>query len=416
MSNDLTVTPLPASGLARLGALVRLTYEEARRDGIPIVSGSLAFVTILSLVPLLAVFAFLGTRAFERYEEQLLQLLQQVLPYPEERLLRMLDQFVTQAEEVQGIGAVFFLVTVLMAFNQVEAVINRIWNVDQKRPLRDRLLSFTLLLFWGPLLVGATLSGLVYLRQVPQLEPLLANPLWLALQPAIVLVGLSMLYWMVPFATVRFRSALLGAFTATLMLEALRYGMRLYIANFASLSLVYGSFGFALLFMVSIELAWLAVLAGAELTYVHQHLPTLARMSQRRTPIPGAWLALLAISKLADFLQQGEPLVSFDALETHLETPVTTLRRALSPLLDNGLVQETQHGLVIARPLSKIRVHEILDFYEDPRRQLLSTVSPALAERLENLRQQLVGQRTKTLRGLTLEALIEQARAREETT
>ena len=401
---------LGTRGLHRAGLFLRLTLHKAHRDAIGLTSGALAFVTVLSLVPLLAAFSFLGARFFSQYQEQLLRVLVQILPYSEDALVSIINEFLRQAEQVQGLGALFFIISTLAAFSQVEEAINRIWEVRRQRPLRERLLSFTLLLFWGPLLISASFSVLLYLRQRTGLESLLATPWWLAVvTPAILLLGLTMLYWLVPYAPVRFRSALFGGFVATTLLECLRHGFRVYIENVNSLNLVYGGFAFALLFMISIQGAWLAVLAGSELAYTSQHFTVMARMWRQTAPISGPWLGLIALTKLADRLQQGEPVVAVESLAQRLKVPIDPLRGSLAPLFEAGLVQETSLGLVLARPIHQLPVMEVLQCYEPLRHQLLTAVSHRLSTELERLRERLEQARADTLGGLHIAQLLEAA-------
>ena len=69
---------------------LRLATGKAFQDGIALTASALAFVTLLSLIPLLAVFSFIGARAFQAYQEQALDVLVQVLPYSESALRQMI--------------------------------------------------------------------------------------------------------------------------------------------------------------------------------------------------------------------------------------------------------------------------------------------------------------------------------------
>jgi len=61
----------PPAPLARLLArFFGLTLRQAHEDGIFLTASALAFVTILSLIPLLAAFSFVGARVFNRYQQR----------------------------------------------------------------------------------------------------------------------------------------------------------------------------------------------------------------------------------------------------------------------------------------------------------------------------------------------------------
>lgn len=357
---------------------VRLAARRAQQDGIGLIASALAFVSILSLVPLLASFSFIGARGFTEYRQQILDLLVQVLPYSEAALQRMINDLMLQAGKVQGLGVVFFVVGALTAFSTVERTINRTWALPRRRPLRVRLLSFTLLLFWGPLLIGSAFSAAASLRQRPGLGLMLDATGIIGMLPvAALLVGLTMLYWMVPYTKVGFRNALLGGAMATLLLETLRRGFSLYIEYFPGFNLVYGSVAFVFLFMISVQIAWAIVLFGNVLAYVAQHFEALS--SQRRgVRLTGPWLALAALTLLARELDRGRPIVPMAQLAARLRLTPAELRPVLGPLRRRRLLQITEgeeEGYLLARPPRRIRVSEIFDCY-DPRRLRLRDLDP----------------------------------------
>ncbi|MDY7093504.1 MAG: YihY/virulence factor BrkB family protein [Acidobacteriota bacterium] len=359
--------------------LFRLAAEKAQKDGLGLIASALAFVSILSLVPLLAAFSFIGARAFRSYQEQVLDLLVQLLPYSEVALRQMLNELVLQAGRVQGLGLLFFLVGALTAFTTVERTINRTWTLPHRRPFRQRLFSFTLLLFWGPLLIGAAFSAAAVLRQRAGLSSMLnATGIIGLLPPAAILVGLTMLYWLVPYTRVGFRNALLGGTVATLLLELLRQGFSLYIRYFPGFNLVYGSVAFVFLFLVSMQLAWGIILAGNVLAYTAQHFPALAYMHRRGPRLAGPWLAMALLTLLARELDRGKPIVPLASLAARLRLSPAELRPVLGPLLRRRLLLATgreDEGYLLARPPRRIRIYEIFDCY-DPRRLSRRELAP----------------------------------------
>lgn len=391
---------------------LRLASNKAHHDGIGLTGSALAFVTLLSLIPLLAAFSFIGARAFQAYQEQALDLLVQVLPYSETALRQMINDLVLQAGKVQGFGAVFFLLGTLTAFATVERAVNRTWTLPHHRPLRVRLLSFTLLIFWGPLLIGTAFSVTASLRDRPALDSILdATGVIGLLPPAGLLVGLTMLYWMVPFTKVRFRNAFLGGATATLLLELLRRGFSLYVELFPGFNLLYGSLTFVVLFMVSIQAAWMIVLAGNVLAYTAQHFEALAASHRRRSRLRGPWLAIAALVVLAQRLDRGHPIVPLAALGDRLLLPLSELRRALRPLRNRGLLQTTggeDESYLLARAPRHILLRDVFDCF-DPRS--LKADKRGFPPALEDLRQRVITARADALDDLSLADLADEVSA-----
>ncbi|MES1244435.1 MAG: YhjD/YihY/BrkB family envelope integrity protein, partial [Acidobacteriota bacterium] len=218
------------SFLLQLARYVSLTLHQAHEDSVLLFASALAFVTVVSLVPLLTAFSFIGARVFHQYPQRTLEVFVQILPYSEETIVEKMGEFLDQAETLHGFGLAVFLTTALLGFATVEEAINRIWNVSRTRPFRVRLLSFLLLLFWGPVLIGVTFSSLIALRQSPALRRLFEESFLLNLLPmAAAIVGLTTLYWLVPYTPVRLRNALTGGLLAAILLEMLRVGFGTYI-------------------------------------------------------------------------------------------------------------------------------------------------------------------------------------------
>ena len=276
------------SRLARLGKFIVLTLRKSGRDGIALHSSALAFSTVFSIIPLLAAFLFVGGHVFQEYRPQVIGILKQILPYTEDRLLAQISDFLSQAEHLRGIGLAGFLVVALITFASIESTLNRIWNITAGRALRTRLYSFFMLLFWGPLLIGAAYSVLAVLRRQTAFERLWENSLpFMAIPFLVTAFGLTMLYWAVPNTAVRFRPALIGGVTAALLIEVLRFGFKLYLRFAPNLSLVYGGFALALFFMLSIDAAWLIVLLGSEISYTSQHFAAICRGGGAHRPLEG---------------------------------------------------------------------------------------------------------------------------------
>ena len=161
-----------------------MTYE----DGVLLTASALAFVTVLSLIPLLTALSFVGARVFSQYPQRSLEIFVQILPYSDKSLVDAIAEFLDQAETIHGVGVIAFFVTTLYLFATVEETFNKIWNVSRRRPIRARLISFILLIFWGPLLIGATFSSLIMLRQSPAFRRLFQESFLLNVLPFVATV------------------------------------------------------------------------------------------------------------------------------------------------------------------------------------------------------------------------------------
>jgi membrane protein len=396
------------SFLGKLARYIHLTLSQSYEDAVLLTASALAFVTVLSLIPLLSAFSFVGARVFSQYSQRSLEVFVQVLPYSDESVVETIAEFLDHAETIHGFGVAVFFATTLMLFSTVEETLNKIWNVSLRRPLRARLVSFALLLFWGPLLIGATFSSLIALRQTPALRRLFQESLLLNLLPFVAaVVGLTVLYWRVPYTTVRLRNALAGGLMAGILLELLRQGFASYVDLFRNLNVVYGSFAFALLFMMSIELTWIIILFGGEAAYTAQHFSLLARGLHRHPPVQASWVGLAALALIARRFNRGESDLSREALADRMSLSTGEVERILRPLAAVGFLKvRGDHGYALAANPEGIRVEEVLAAYDHRASRGAALVGGEIAERLEELIGRLGEGRRAALDGMTVGDLL----------
>ncbi len=377
-----------------------LAVRKARADDLTQKSAALAFSTMVSLIPLLAAFSFLGARWFGDNQPLAVDVLTRILPYSQETIIVRIQEFLDHAQSIRGLGFLLFMVTSLTVFSLVEGTVNRIWNVSDRRPFRSRLLSFTLVLFWGPLVIGATYTSLFFLRQQPILS---RGPLALPadfIPFVMTLLGLTMLYWLVPFTRVRFSSACAGGLTAALLLEGLRQGFGLYVDQIRSFSIIYGSFGLALLFMVSIQLAWWIVLLGSEVAYCLQNYEFMSRDRRAAGPAEGSWIALAALAFVTHRFRHGDPITPHEMLAESLQLDTNELHKVLGPLLEEGILKEAggdPEGYLLGEDPHDLRIARVFALYEGLQWQLLAPLPDRLAEGLEHLRAELRAERNRVL-------------------
>ena len=396
--------------LATARTFLRLVLKKSADDGIPQRAAALAFVTILSLIPLLAAFSFVAAQLLERYRERVLALLTGILPFSENVLVTNIQHFVEQAESLKEIGFLTFILVGLAAFGAIEEAINRIWQVSSRRSLRAKLVSFTLLVFWGPLVIGASYSFMLVLRQRPGFDVLFEESLLVRAVPFLIsLLGLTMLYWQVPFTRVRFTAALLGGATAAVLLEVLRNAFSIYVERMQVTYVVYGGFALAIFFMIAVQLAWWAVLMGTEIAYVAQHFRALTETRGKDARFREPWLGLAALAVLLGGLRDGRPVTELDRLAAAFGAAPEAIREALEPLIAQGLVVETSgepSGFVLARDPHALTLEQALGAYERPAEELLAGLPEPLRENLQTLMARLRDNRATTLAGRSIVQLL----------
>jgi len=259
--------------LISLIALVRGVIARLSGVGLARTAASLAYTTLLGLVPLFTV-AFAYVARFPLFEptQQALEsfLLRFFLPGSGRVIHQYLTEFTAKSAELKGIGTVFVILTVFLLVWQIESEINAIWGVRAPRSVLRRTLIILVGLTAGPAFIGATVYFISWLiDESVALVPVRSQTLALFVQPvalAVETLVFTLMYWLVPAQLVRFRLAFFGGLLAGIAFEVAKYGFRFYITHYQTYQAIYGALATLPLFLLWIYLSWIIVLVGAALT------------------------------------------------------------------------------------------------------------------------------------------------------
>lgn len=254
--------------------VLKYALQRAEEKKLAQVAASLTYTTVLSLVPLLAVVLSLFT-AFPLFAEFRVALetflAGSVMPaVVAENVMSYLNQFAAKASGLTAIGSLVLIVTSVMLFRTIDEAFNDIWQVETRRPLRQRVLVYWALLSLGPILVGASLWALSLLAReslgmIGEISA--AANVSLSFLPLLLTgTGFSIMYLTVPNRNVRWKDALIGGFCTAVILEILRVGIAYYLSRFPSYTIIYGAFATIPIFLLWVYLSWLVILLGATIT------------------------------------------------------------------------------------------------------------------------------------------------------
>jgi membrane protein len=262
--------------LARLRAFVSFLQRLLRRVtgvGIARTAASLAFTTLLGLVPLFTVaFAYVARfPLFERSQDALESfLLRYFLPGSGAVVRSYLAEFVAKSSELKGVGTFFVILTALLLVIQVDHEINAIWGVRAERSLARRVFVYALGLTAGPALIGAAIYFTSWvIEHAIATTSLGVEALSVLSEPVALLIDamvFTLIYALIPAHRVPFKLALAGGALAAVAFETAKHGFRFYITQFPTYQLVYGTLAVLPLFLVWIYVSWIIVLVGAAVT------------------------------------------------------------------------------------------------------------------------------------------------------
>jgi membrane protein len=346
-------------------------------------AASLAYTTLLSLIPLLVAFTQILQKYFRNifpnYQSQIDNVLNVVIPYQSPQLTYHLAKFAENASAASTLGAITFLFISFRLFLAVEATINEIWKVRSARGYRQKIIAFTMLFFWGPLLMGLSFTTTNTLEKNRYLRVLFKQDVIFLIMPVIVLfAAFAMLFWLVPSAKVRFSAAAVGALVTTVLFTLVRYGFGIYADHLfkGRFNLIYGTVGLALIFLIAIEIMWLVILLGVEISFVFQNLYGLLRASEQQIadePRYDVYFALRALIEVARRFDTREDAPSSYRLAEQFGATDAQMARILRRLEEAQVLKQVGGewtGYVPGCDPDRITVEEVVQQMEGGHREV----------------------------------------------
>lgn len=265
-----------------LGRLAFLVVRGYRENQLQMRATALAYTTLLSLVPFLAV-TFSLFKAFGGLGKAMAPIknfiLSNLATGTGHEVVRTLDRFIEnfRSGAVGLIGFLLLVVSVVSVLATIEKFFNDIWGVRQSRSFARRFTSYWTFVTIGPILLGISLTVTGALQSSKLVNQILllsgAEKFLISKIPWLTTWALfSALYLMMPNTKVKVRAAVIGGIIGGTLWEVAKYGYTLYATRVVSHSKVYGSLGMIPIFLVWIYYTWLVVLIGAQLTCAIQNV------------------------------------------------------------------------------------------------------------------------------------------------
>ncbi|BED87722.1 MULTISPECIES: virulence factor BrkB family protein [unclassified Pseudoalteromonas] len=242
-------------------------------DQITVNAGYLAYVTLLSLVPLIAVGVAIFS-AFPGFESTRIAiesfLFTNFVPTSSDVIKEHISSFAGNANQMTAVGIGFLAAIALLLIRNVDATLNRIWRIKKKRPMMISFAVYWMVLSLGPVLLGASIGVTSYIVSLVSFAdqgiPGFSGFLLKLVPYGFSMIGFLMLYTLVPNTPVSIRAALPGALFAAVLFELTKKGFALYISHFPSYEVIYGAVATIPILFVWVYLSWVVVLLGAEFT------------------------------------------------------------------------------------------------------------------------------------------------------
>jgi len=335
--------------------IIYMVIKGISRDNIYIKASALTYFTILSVIPLIAL-AFGIAKGFGLQDELRAQIIMQF--HNQEQVMAWILDFANNMLEeasggwIAGVGIALLFYTVGQLLNYVETTINSIWRVDETRVWYRKITDYLAIIIMVPVIFIASSSVTVLantklndlLSQSEMLEVLKPVVSFLVqLIPFILLCILSTAAFLVmPNTRVKIRPAIVAGLLTGIALQVLQI---LYVQSqigISKLGTLYGSFAAVPLLMIWVQVTWVALLMGAQLSYYMQNITRYEFEFdvQNVSPKQKKRLSLLVMHCLIDDFIKGIKPRAPEEISQDLSLPVRTVHDCLDQLRDSELVTE----------------------------------------------------------------------------
>jgi membrane protein len=341
------------SFLVKQGRILFIAVRGFYEDKIQLRASALSFYTTLSIVPILAlVFGIAQGFGFQEYLRTILiekfheheDMLKMLLGFVEKYLGRINQGYIA------GIGFIILFWSVMQVLGNIESSFNNIWRIKKSRMFTRKFTDYISLVVIAPVLLiiasSFNLSRLTsisdsipFLRYLDSFLKLLVTTLSLTL----IWFVFTLIYIVIPNTKVKFVPALIAGIIAGTMFQVLQWGYVNFQSLLSSYGAVYGTFAAVPLFMMWLELSWLIVLLGAEISYAYQNAVHYeqeaegAHVSLKDRKI----LTLLVTKKIVRNFVEGRPAMNAAEIALNLSIPVRIVRDIIYILLSSKIIIET---------------------------------------------------------------------------
>jgi membrane protein len=353
----LRTLPRGRSILIRQIRIVALAMRGFDEDKCQLRASALTFYSLLAIVPIVAmVFGIAKGFGIEKIlETQLMERLQgqeQVV----ERIIEFSQSLLekTKGGVVAGVGVVLLFWTVIRVLSNIENSFNDIWGIKKARGLARKFSDYLAIMLIAPILI--IMPGSITLAITSQFAFLMERIAVLGIIGPFLFAGLKLvpyifiwavltfMYVFMPNTKVSMKSAVLGGIAAGTLYQLMQFGYintQMLVSRYGA---IYGSFAALPLFLIWLQLSWLIILLGAEISFAHQNVETYEFESDslKASYSFKKLVSLMTVNLLAKNFAGGDRPLMAGQIAHKLEMPRRLINTVLYELVESGIISEVK--------------------------------------------------------------------------
>jgi membrane protein len=377
--NDL---PFGKSFLIRQLRIIILAFRGYDEDSCLQRASSLTFYTLLSVVPVVAM--FFGVAKGFGFEKRLEKQLFERFPGQEEVLSQVISFSNSLLEQtkgglIAGVGLLVLFWSVIKVLGHIEMALNDIWEIKQPRSWGRKFSDYFSIMLISPILILMSGSATVYITtQVTQIaqkvefvgviSPLISFSLKFA-PYVLIWILFTILYIVMPNTKVNLKAGLLGGVVAGTLYQIAQGIYISFQIGAAKYNAIYGSFAALPLFLMWVQISWWIVLFGAELSFANQNVDTYEYEPDALKVSPGfkKLLTLQIIHLVIKKFANGDKPLTDVQISDQLAMPIRLVHNILFDLIASDLVSEIrtktdkEFAYQPARDINKMSIQYVLE-------------------------------------------------------
>ncbi|MCK4629351.1 MAG: YihY/virulence factor BrkB family protein [Sedimentisphaerales bacterium] len=318
-------------------------------------ASALTFYSLLSIVPVVAMFFGIakGFGFEQRVQEELLEKFQGQKEVIED-VIDFAHKLLENASGglIAGIGVALLFWSIIKVLGNIEHSFNHIWGIKKARAWGRKFSDYLSFMLISPVLLVMSSSITVFIKS--RLTSLSENmgafgaaimlllPLLKFLPFLMVWILFTFIFYWMPNTKVRFRSSLVAGITAGTLFQVVQWLYVTFQIGVAKYGAIYGSFAALPLFLVWLQISWLIVLFGAELSFAHQNVETY-EFEQECYSVSHSFkmlLSLIVTHLLVRNFCRGEKPSDAMQISQSLDLPIRLVRQILFELTDANILTE----------------------------------------------------------------------------
>ena len=373
------------------------------QDQCPLRASALTFYSILSIVPVVAM-AFGIAKGFG-FQEMLENQLMEKFSGQEDVMIRVVDFAHSLLENTKGgmivgIGIIVLLWTVIKLLAHIEGSFNDIWEVKKSRSYGRKFSDYLSIMLISPLLIIMSSSATVFITTkialitekvalIGMFSPMIFFMLKL-IPYFLVWILFIFTYILMPNTKVNFSAGFIGGIIAGTIFQAAQLAYILFQVGVAKYNAIYGSFAALPLFLIWMQLSWLIVLFGAEISFSYQYVDTYEFEPDLRQISPAfkRLLTLQVANRVISTFSKGKMPLTASNLSQALEIPIRLVQQLLDELVESEIFSITEikgNEILAYQPARDINIITVKSIIEALEQKGVDNIPVAQTPELQSL-------------------------------